>query len=229
MGESKRNILDNTTGFGVRINFYIIRYLYRHVKLHDSFRDIETNRAINFYTEIINISRQRFARLQNGENFELKKEEMDYITKKFNIDGEYSQKNAKIIEIYSLDEDDWKCYFKEKLQCSDIKVHYSSPERQRRSNKVEEQLKKLVKKDYIVKNYTSDTCIYRLYYYFQYGVPFFEKSRLTNFIEALEKLKISDWKELDNDPERFQYCCDLIRKQYEYTWAFAKCRELEKE
>ena len=227
MGESKRNILDYQTGFAVRINFYIIRYLYKHLKLHDSFYDKKTKRAIGFNENIIEMNRQRFSRMLRGINFDLPFEEAESVIKKFNIPKEYFQKNAKIIEIYSLDTDDWKCYFREELQCIDIEVHYSKFERQRRSDKVKEQLKLLSDKDHIVKNYNTDTCIYRICYYFQQGITFYEKSRLTNFIEALEKLKISDWKELDKDPERFQYCCNLLKKHYEYTWALAKCKELE--
>lgn len=227
MSESKRNILDCETGFAVRVNFYIIKYLYKHLKLHDSFCDEETKRATPFYGNIITLNRQRFSRMLHGINFELSSKDVEHVIKEFNIPKEYFQKNGEIIEIYSLDKDDWKCYFIVELQCIEIEVHYSKIEKQRRSDKVKKQLKALTDKGHIIKNYNTDTCIYRILYYFQQGITFYEKSRLTYFVEALEKLKISDWKELDKDPERFQYCCNLLKKHYEYTWALAKCKELE--
>lgn len=227
MGESKRNILDCETGFNIVVNLYIIKYLYDNLKLDKLFY-CDNGRKENFHIFISEINRQRFYRMQQAENFELTKEERERIEVKFNIYEEYFAKNGKIIEIEGLDKADWKMFFH---QCNPdfiIEDYVTQKQVVEAYKKVDKLLKQLVSKDYIPKTYPVDTVIYKIYYYFHYHVTFKEKSRLTHFMESIDKLRISDWKEIENDPVQLEHYKNLLHKHYEYIWAFSKCKELEK-
>ncbi len=113
MGESRRNILDFETGFNVRANLYIIRYLYYHMKKADIFMmEGEGKRRKSVaLKEYVPISRTRFRRIFDGENFEIASEDKRKISECFNISTEYFRKEGELIQIHGLTQEDWKCFF----------------------------------------------------------------------------------------------------------------------
>ena len=80
-----------------------------------------------------------------------------------------------------------------------------------------------------VKNEKCGSPLYRVYYYFATGKEYKEVGRLDKFLDAIEILKIDDWKELKSDTEKMRKYLYLMKKHYEYVYAYLKCRELEEE
>ncbi len=109
-----------------------------------------------------------------------------------------------------------------------IKLTKSRPEIKAGTKKVEESLKKLIQKNHVADNYSTKTAVYRIYYFFENGVVFKEVSTLNRFLESLELLKISDWEELEKNPESMRKYVDLLGKHYGYASAYVKCWEMRK-
>lgn len=93
--------------------------------------------------------------------------------------------------------------------------------------KADAALKNLVQKDYIANHYDADTAIYHIHYYFEKHATFIAVSNLSIFLNSLERLKISDWKVLNDNPAAMKKYLGLLEKHYEYVNAYMKCREFE--
>lgn len=229
MGESKRNILNKEDGFNVRVNLYIIRYLYYRMSKADKFMKPGTGKrkaSIDIKEEIL-ISRQRFDRIFNGENFEITALEAETITRLFNIDKEYFKKNGEIISIHNITRNDWECFFAQQYGEDTVKKT-GTGDNVTGMNKVQNALVNITEKDYIEYHYDTKMALYRIRYYFKYGVTYKEVSAFSKFLENLQLIKISDWKELEYNPAEMAKYLPLLKKHYEYVNAYLKCRELEK-
>lgn len=219
MSESKSNILDAKTGFNTRVNLYIIRYIYYHMKKDDQF--MEEGKGIRKKSipleSLIFFSRQRFARIFAGENYQVTKEESQILANMFNIDTDYFKKDAELIEVHGLGVNDWKTFFR----------YLNTSQKIEKWDKAMEELKRLVIEDYIFSHYDTSAPLYRIYYYFKKGVTFKEVTPFHKFLENLELIKISDWKELDNSSDDMTHYLDLLKKHYEYVHSRMRCKELE--
>ena len=74
MGESeRRNILGKEDGFNTRVNLFIIRHMYYHMKKAEQFMVEGEGKRKNRLTSKhnISISAHRFTRMYKGGNFEL--------------------------------------------------------------------------------------------------------------------------------------------------------------
>ena len=241
--ESDRsNILSMENGFNTRVNLFIIRYLYYHMKKHSKFlkKGKGTRQASVDLNVYVGISRPRFTRIFSGENFEMAETQSRDISKLFNISADYFKKNGKLIEIHGIDRDDWKCYFNSEFRGSVImdeldeqttpkeEIEKWKKEKMARALKVDEKLQELVETNFVANHYDAKTALYRIHYFFKNGVAFTEVSTLNKFLKYLQLLKISDWKALKSNPEEMKKYLDMLEKHYEYINAYLKFIELEK-
>lgn len=229
MAESKRNIMNRKDGFNTRVNLYIIKHLYYRMKKADQFMKTGSGKrkaSIDLKKEIL-ISRQRLDRIFKGENFEMTALETKTIAGLFNISKEHFEKNGELISIHNITREDWECFFAQQYG------NYTVEKTGRGNNvegmkKVETALEQIIKKDYIECHYDTKMALYRIRYYFKHGVTYKEVSAFSKFLENLQLIKISDWKELEYNPSEMEGYLPLLKKHYEYVNAYLKCRELEK-
>lgn len=227
---NRGDILSMEDGFNTRVNLFIIRYLYYHMKKHSCFMEEGKGKRQKSkdLKKRVGITRQRFSRIFNGYNFELSGKEAENIAGLFNISTDYFRKNGKLVEVHGIDRNDWKCYFNRQYNGSVKDVPYTPKERMGRADEVDARLQELVKKNFVANHYDTRMALYRIFYFFENGVAFREVSTLNKFLENLQLLKISDWKELKNNPADMKRYFHLLEKHYEYVNAYLKCRELEK-
>ena len=225
----KQNILDMQNGFNTRVNLYIIKYLYYNMKKADKFMEDRGGRrkASVELNIILEISLQRLNNIFNGCRYSMDEKTSVRIAKLFNISTDYFKKNSEIIQIYGITKDDWICYFYQRNNQSVVKGQISNLKE--RAGKVKQFLKDITKAEYIASNYDTGSPLYRVYYYFATGKEYKEVGRLDKFLDAIEILKIDDWKELKGDTEKMRKYLYLMKKHYEYVYAYLKCRELEEE
>lgn len=240
MGKSNRNILDRDSGFNIRVNLYIIRYMYSHMEKADVFM-VNTNgkrrTSIDVYEYVV-ISRQRFARMLQGKNFELTKTEKDTIIGYYNINKDYFEKNGEIIPVHYFKEnvfirditrEDWECYFAQQYGKESVgEIIMPDEEIKERIKILQDALSDIVGKDYVPRHYDTAMPLYRIYYFFAGGHTFKEVSTLNKFLDSLERLRISDWEELAKNPIEIKKYLPLLKRHYEYIDAYIKCIEYEK-
>ena len=105
MAENTRKdvIYNPKNAFNVIVNLYIIYKLYKVMgKLKtDAFM------GADFYKGVIGISRIRFGRIRNGENFIISKQERKNLSDMFNIEETYFYADGNMITVHQLDEIDW--------------------------------------------------------------------------------------------------------------------------
>lgn len=229
MAESKRNILGIKDGFNTRVNLYIIKHLYYRMKKADQFMKTGSGKrkaSIDLKEEIL-ISRQRLDRIFNGMNFEMTASETEAITGLFNISKEYFKKDGELISIHNITRNDWECFFAQQYGSYTVKKT-GAGNNVEGMKKVETALEEIIKKDYIESHYDTKAALYRIRYYFKHGVTYKVVSAFSKFLENLQLIKISDWKELEYKPSEMAGYLPLLKKHYEYVNAYLKCRELEK-
>lgn len=228
--KSKSNRLNNENGFNTRVNLYIIRYLYYHMKKADQFmEDGKGKRKASIpLRDCIGISRQRLDRIFAGYNFSMAAAESKKLAELFNISTDHFKKNGVLIQLHDITQDDWKYFFYVNYDKS-ISISKKPDDCvKEKAEKVEKSLKESLEADYIESHYARDAALYRVYYYFAYGSTFKDASTLEKFLKNLKKLKISDWKELGSKPDVLKEYLPLLEMHYEYVSAYVKCRELEK-
>lgn len=225
----RTDILSREDGFNTRVNLFIIRYLYYHMKKASSFMKAgKGKRQMSVdIKEYVGIPRQRFDRIFKGDNFQITEENAKDISGLFNISADYFKKSGLLIEIYGIDRNDWKCYFSQQYKGSVESAPYTPKVRTDRAVEVDKKLCELIKGNYIAKHYDTKTTLYRIHYYFENGVAFKEVSPFNKFLENLQLIKISDWKELEYNPAEMAKYLPLLKKHYEYINAYLKCKELE--
>ncbi len=230
MGESKRNILNKEDGFNTRVNLFIIRYMYYHMKKAEQFMvegEGKRKRAVDLKT-YISISGHRFTRMYRGENFEITADESKTIANCFNISADYFKKEGELIPVYGVTRDDWKCYFyKHYGEKVSVQLVKTSNDKDEGEKKIVNCLREITKKNYIVSHYDTDAPLYRIYYFFENGIAFKGTSVLNKLLEDLKLLKISNWKEFADDPKTLKEYLVLLEKHYKYLKAYLECRELE--
>ena len=231
MGESeRRNILVKEDGFNTRVNLFIIRHMYYHMKKAEQFMvegEGKRKKSVDLKT-YISISAHRFTRMYKGENFELTADESKTIANCFNISADYFKKEGELIPVYGITRDDWKCYFYTHYG-EDVSVWLVNTPSQKKEGekKVADCLKKIINKKYIISHYDMDAPLYRIYYFFENGIAYKGTDILNKLLEDLKLLKISNWKEFADDPEMLKEYLYLLEKHCKYLKSYLECRELE--
>lgn len=216
----KNTSIDWKNGFNIIVNLYIIRMVY---KVMGKTKANGFN-GVDFYKDVLSISRPRFGRICSGDNFQITKEERKNLAALFNIEETYFQANEKIIGVHQIEEVDWKCLLKSYYGLG-YDVTVPSKIMNDNADKVECTLKQAIKKKLIESTYDVDEPLYRIYYYFKHGTPYREESQLTKFTRELAKLKISDWDEVLEDAMQLKHYGEMLDKHNRYIQAVLTCIE----
>lgn len=216
--------LDNITGFNIMVNLYILRYLYTRM-------DKNKGEGRFFYSDVVDISRQKFQKICNGIPFSFGKDRCKALCRKFNISETYFSENGSIIEINGLDENAWKNYFNRHFPALGkwkYQTTFATPVQQ---EKLEEELvailKKHSKKGFIEETYKSTEAIFRIWYYFEKGATFTSVSNLDKFINDLSTIECTDWNVYAGNGEKLQTCIDVMQKHVRYMMALKIIGEYE--
>lgn len=225
MAENTRKdvIYNPKNAFNVIVNLYIIYKLYKVMgKLKaDAFM------GADFYKGVLGISRIRFGRIRNGENFIISKQERKNLSDMFNIEETYFYADGNMITVHQLNEIDWKCYF----ICNygyDFEIGLPRKLIDENAEKVDKILKQLIKEKLIESTYDVSEPVYRIYYYFKHNSPYRDETQLTKFIRELSKLKISDWNEILEDETLLNHYGEILDKHNKYIQAVLTCIKCRK-
>lgn len=231
MGTDKRQKvrMDIISGFSTRVNLFIIRHIYRYIKKAEYFilRN-ESKRPVTMdIKDITGFTRKRLNDIYNGQRYDMYRRESEHLAELFNINENYFRQNGWMIDIHGLTQEDWKCYFYENHHKSVEKPKLTDSERKNKSDAVKNALDDLVKDGHIPDNYDKTTAVYHIYYYFSRHETYRPVTELEEFLNRLDKLKISDWKEIIRDPGRLEKYHRLLQMHTEYTGAYLKIHNIE--
>ena len=70
--------------------------------------------------------------------------------------------------------------------------------------------------DKIANEYADDTALFKIYYYWENGTPYTANSRLTRFVVELQKIKISDWEEKEENIVELKQYQKLLARHADY-------------
>lgn len=220
MAENTRKdvIYNPKNAFNVIVNLYIIYKLYKVMgKLKaDAFM------GADFYKGVLGISRIRFGRIRNGENFIISKQERKNLSDMFNIEETYFYADGNMITVHQLDEIDWKCHFVYNYGY-DFEVGLPKKLIEEKSNNVDRVLNQLVQKKLIESTYDVSEPVFRIYYYFKHNDYYRDETQLTKFTRELSKMKISDWDEILEDANLLNHYGEMLDKHSRYIQAVLTC------
>ena len=244
-----KSVLTRYSGIAIIGNLYLIRYLYFHIKKSGEFLIKGKGaryKSKQFYGKIIPLSRARFLRMLNGENFRMSSEDVGKICDDFKLDEKYFRQTApELMEIpeHRLEELDWKAfllieYFTEFKEFEKDKLSAQDKEKK-------EAIQVSKKKAYIFREKKEDweteggKGLYKMYsekkngtdiYY--YVVPQTVKERHDKVVQALEYAANNNWDEYletDNPVFRVWYYYKYGTGYKEATEAIGKMKSLLKE
>lgn len=214
-GKTKKNIIYSPkNAFNVIVNLHIIYRIYRGMGKQKA--DAFTN--VDFYGAVMDISRMRFGRIRDGENFIISKEERKYLSELFNIEETYFCEGGDMIAVHRIDETDWKCYF----NCRhgyNFEMGITGKTMEERANMVDDTIKQSIQKKLIESTYDVSEPLFKIYYYFKNNTPYRDETQLTKFTRELSKLKISDWDEIIEDVNQLSRYEEMLDKHSKYIQA----------
>lgn len=228
MAEMKRYILDKNNGFNVIVNLYIIRYLYSHMKKATCFEiaDSERKKSVDFYNNVVGITRQRMSRMLQGARFEMSAEDRKRLSGMFGISENYFERDGKCFQLGRLEITDWECYFNDRYDAG-YNVYDYDRIKNRHISKVEETLKGLCSKGALERDYETSTPVYYVYYYFKNGTTYTEESNLRKFLKLLSQLSFSDWEEIEDNVDSLEHYQGLLEKHSHYVKVVAEYKRLK--
>lgn len=196
--KSVKNIYNQETGLPIMANLYMIRTLYYHMKKHPKFiehKEIgKKEKSIDIYQNVIPMARQRFNRINKGENFELSSAEATQIIDTFGIDIKYFRRDNPIMfELENISLTDWKCFYNVKYKCNyNMPSGYKSEYIMKRANEIETRLKEMPRAGYVTVT-SDDSPLSMIYYYFANGEKYESVSKLSKCIETLSSIDFTEW------------------------------------
>lgn len=218
---SIKNLYSKNEGLPIRINLYVIKYIYYHIKKADRFlvdpKARGKAKAYPIYTNWLPMSRQRVDRINHGDPFELSNREAMDICERFGLNDKYFKgDNAAVFEIEGIETDtDWKCFYLNKYG-----VDYTMPNEaendkdcETRRKNVENVLKTLISSDW-EKQLNQDDPVYKVCYYFHYGKRSDEPDNKKLLEKVLRNIEFREW---ESEPiKSLKEYHKLLKGHYDY-------------
>ena len=229
--KSVRNIYDKETGLPIRVNLYIIKYIYYHIDKAQCFIEekIVGKRAKSYeiYGSELPVSRQRFDRINKGERFEISHNEAQQIIEKYGIDIKYFRKEEPIMfELDDITVTDWKRFYacKYKSVHNEVKTA-SKDELEKSTKKILEALNALVNKGW--EKLDKSNPLYSICFFFTNGRKWESEDNLTLFRKVLERMDYTEWEEVEIASLKKDFA--LMKKHYNYIQALLVLDNLRNE
>ena len=223
--------INGETGFYIRINLYIIRYFWNHLR----------NKAVwgdeDIYS-LLDISRQRFGRIIGGANFFMSPETVADISGKLGIDKKYltvvqdkdntpddkaMKPDDKIIHIDGVTFEDWKIAFsrlitmeanQKRMEGDKVALENHTKKEEEALNKIEGALSEHIADGFISDKYGKSAPLFRIYYYFSKGFTYKEGAYADHLINELSLLNMREWGERNiHELKKYQ---TILSKHLEY-------------
>lgn len=220
-------------GFNIRVNLYLLRYFWRQLKNKNVWG------ANNIYDGILGvyISRQRYARIIEGDPFFLSPEDRKSITGKLGIEGTYFEPGGRILPIVGLNDEDWDQGL-EVLNTKDRDMRKKEADRDGLEGYTDVQMKAYVKLTNVLEEqaspkmiehmYSSDDPLYRISYLFTRGDTYTERGHGRQLMKDLSALSVHEWKSiLNDDTEMLKKYRDTLEKHLKYINALLVIRGYE--
>lgn len=234
---SKIRAVSNTfrreEGIAIRINLYVICYIYSHISKAERF--IETykeggkNRHYPIYsTSFFPLSKPRMNRINNGESFTLSNVQASSIIDSYGIDMKYFRKeNPVMFEVKNLGINDWKSFYNFQYG-TDYSLHSSinKDSQEKRKLMVEKQLKEAFR-DW-EHELEKDDPLYAICYFFHYGSRFDKPSTIDMLYEILQEIPVSSWDNQDIRSKQVKEVYSGLERHYKYLSALFELDKLRK-
>lgn len=225
-----RGAFDSQKGYHIRVNLYIIRFIYCHIDSKskpNKTGTIKKYRAMGtLHSEEYFPNRQRFDRISKGKNFDFSRVEAARISETFGISKEYFTDKAKepfyIKEITNLD---WACLYKKEYALENESVkNLTEQEIEDRYERVIKALKNTVKN---WGRLSLGDPIYAICFYYYYNVLFINKPKQTDTLKGLlEKITYDDWEKENINYLEVTY--KLMKKHFNYLRYKVELEQLRK-
>lgn len=195
-----RNEQDKMEMLELRINLFIIKYLYNHLENDGRFYSNGKRRSRIPFKIVLGggddsiFNGKWLSNVWSGENFTMSEKKRKVLSTMFALDESYFRsKETKVIEIEKeIDLNHWQSYFW-KLQDKDDSGLNMVQKQQ--AIKVEERLESITKHQ--LSDFSEDDPVYRIRYYFRYGTGYdlnaagrAKVKRCTQLIEEIELKEI---------------------------------------
>lgn len=208
---------------------YITHYIFMNTgELHRYYKDITGKRlkkvhlfgkGINTGSDetsthsLLNISRQRYARMQSLEGYHITEKDRKMWEEKFNIDMNffYMDGNKKVL---GCSFEEWKKYIevlylknrKTDTETDKLDVAKMIKETEMVAKRLEEMLADI--------DMYMGTPIYNIYYYIKYNEKFVARSNLQTALVFLEKARIKEWEDIVGE-DAVKYM-SILKRHYDY-------------
>ena len=222
--QGRKNLFNKDTGLPIMINLYVMKYIYSHIKKAECFimerKQGKKPKSYPVYQDFLQMSRQRFERMCNGENFQYTVYEAEAVTSLFGLDIKYfSSENPIPFGIDGIENNDWKCFFNNKysagydMEDDDTKEGEDKADKEDKINKIESKLKELAQGKWEKLN--SNDPVYAVCFYFHYGKRFDAPDNIKVITQTLSG---TDYREWDSQSmEVLKEAGTLLRKHYNYV------------
>lgn len=214
----KSNLYNYSNGLTIMVNLLIINTMFYGMKKADIFyeekEDSKKRKSIRLFGDLIPISRKRFNRIKNGENFRIYNKEAESIADTFGIDIKYFRKEDPILldisQERAIKKVMWEGYFSSKYG-----VAYKVKEKDAEGDKeiIDSELQLLKSKDWL--NYSDkNDPLFRIGYYFSTGERYEPISKVDKCIKALKEVDFKEWD--SKNPDKLEGYRQLFKNHYDY-------------
>lgn len=233
--KSVKNIYNENTGFAIRLNLYVIKYIYYHIDKADCFIDGgESGKKRKSYpvysTDMFPISRQRLDRINKGERFEFTRAEANTMAETYGIDIKYFRKDDPVaFGIEGIGETDWKCFYNCEYLCRyklPVGVEKEGEDAvKKKAGRVKDALKGLAEK--WDKTLKKNDPLFAVCYYFRYGERADRPDTIENLKDILKRLDYTEWEK--ESVESLKEVYELFKGHYNYVNALCLLDRSRKE
>ena len=216
-----RRIYDKYSGYAIRVNLYIIRFIYYHIEkdscfiLDEALTGKKKKVSASLYAEDYFLSRQRMSRINHGERFEFSENAAQKMRDLFGISKHYFLKEAnEPFKIKGIKKLDWACFYKTQFYLEDEEASkLSEDEILERYKKVKDALHRLV--ETWENSLTSDDPLYLICFYYHYGEPYDKSLRHIEYLkELLQNIRYEEWEK--ENRESIEQAYQLLERHYRY-------------
>lgn len=219
-----RKTYDCDSGLAIMINLYIIKYLYYHTEKAECFMyppTVGKKRKAKSIYEQIDISRQRFDRINKGYTFEMSKGQAEKITNMFGIETIYFLEQPQKFFDIGISELEWKSFYYQKHQVT----FKNSSNYTNNATEVEKALRSVAEPGWEERLAVNDP-LYQILYYFKYGEKRTKISPIKMLGTALESINYDEWEKIPiQELKRYK---KLMETHYNYIDALLMLDKIKK-
>lgn len=203
--------------FELVLGLYFIGYIYWNTKRHSSLLEYKEDSIICIPPSIygiLNMSRHKFYRIMHGNNFRLSQANIEELQKIFNIGFCYFELTEKKT-ILNCNKEMWMKYIAQKYKWPEHEQGTFTEEQKQVVGRLKEMMEELNDESLELENKIKYGDLFKIDYYFRNGKTYVGGINRDWVVNALEKVKITEWEEIQ-DFEKLECYRDVFFKHYKY-------------